>query len=450
MPKNSLFPDGFLWGASTSAYQIEGSPLADGAGPSIWHRASHTPGRIRNGETGDIACDHYRRWRDDVALMKKIGLKGYRFSISWSRIFPEGAGRVNQKGLDFYRALVDELGENGITAMATLYHWDLPAALDDRGGWTNPDIPKWFAEYASTTYRALDHGVSFWATLNEPWVVMDGGYLRGGLAPGHQSPFEAMLVTHNLLLAHGEGVAAYRAEGKHQVGIVLNLEPKEPASNSAEDVAAMRRADAYMNRQYLDPLFRGFYPEELIEIFGDGWRDFPAADFDVIRRDIDFLGINYYKRGIMKFDPNEPYERATAVPQRGAVCTILGWESHAPSLEKLLLRVANDYTKVPLYVTENGACFYDPPAAIDGRVEDPLRIEYLRRHFLAASEAIRQGVDLRGYFVWSLLDNFEWSQGYEPRFGLIHVNYATQERTLKESAKFYAEVIQTNGQSLVK
>lgn len=443
-----LFPNDFLWGASTSAYQIEGSPLADGAGPSIWHRFSHTPGKVLNGDTGDVACDHYRRWRQDVALMKELGLRSYRFSIAWGRVFPEGTGRVNQKGLDFYRSLVDELGAAGIVANATLYHWDLPAALDDRGGWTNRDIAGWFADYTATMVRALDGGVALWATLNEPWVVMDGGYLHGGMAPGHTSPFEATLVTHNLLRAHGAAVEAYRAEGKHRIGIVLNLEPKEAASDSADDRAAMTRSDAYMNRQFLDPLFRGEYPEEMAEIFGEAWPSFPSADFDAIARPIDLLGINYYKRGVMKADAGVPYERASAVPQNGTVTT-LGWEVHAASLRDLLVRVSTEYTKLPLYVTENGAAFYDPPAAVRGTIEDPLRIEYLRTHLRACAEAIGQGADLRGYYVWSLLDNFEWPMGFSKRFGIVHVNYATQERTLKESAKFYADVIRTNGANVL-
>ncbi|HSN68757.1 MAG TPA: family 1 glycosylhydrolase, partial [Thermoanaerobaculia bacterium] len=327
-------------------------------------------------------------------------------------------------------------------------HWDLPAALDDRGGWANRDIAGWFGEYASTMYRALDGGVAMWATLNEPWVVMDGGYLHGVMAPGHASPFEAPLVAHNLLRAHAAGVEAYRADGRNRVGIVLNLEPKEAASDAPEDRAAMRRSDAYMNRQFLDPLFRGSYPEEMAEIFGEAWPDFSSADLDAIARPIDFLGINYYKRGVMKADASVPWERASAVPQPGSTVTTLGWEAHPPSLRDLLVRVSSEYTKLPLYVTENGAAFYDPPSAIRGRIEDPLRIEYLRTHLLACAEAIGKGVDLKGYFVWSLLDNFEWPQGYSQRFGIVHVNYETQERTLKESGKFYADVIRANGENL--
>jgi beta-glucosidase len=439
------FPSDFLWGAATAAYQIEGSPLADGAGPSIWQRFSHTPGRMTNGDTGDVACDHYNRYPEDVAIMSGLGLGAYRFSISWSRILPEGTGRVNQAGLDFYRRLVDALRERGIKPMATLYHWDLPAALDDRGGWLNRDIADWFAEYASVVYGALDDGVELWATLNEPWVVVDGGYLHGALAPGHRNLYEAPLAAHNLLRAHGRAMQAYRAMGKKQIGIVLNLEPKYAASDSEEDQAANRRADAYMNRQYLDPLFRGSYPEEFPEMFGDAWPAFPAADFDDIRQPLDFLGINYYKRAVTKADPTVMVERATRLVVPGSIYTETDWEVFAPALTDLLVWFRDRYGATPLYITENGAAFYDPPTAIDGAVDDPLRVHYLREHITAVGNAIAQGVDVRGYFVWSLLDNLEWSHGYTKRFGIVHVDFATQKRTPKSSAKFYAGVVKGGG-----
>jgi beta-glucosidase len=439
------FPSDFLWGAATAAYQIEGSPLADGAGPSIWQRFAHTPGRMTNGDTGDVACDHYHRYPEDVAIMGGLGLGAYRFSISWSRILPEGTGRVNQAGLDFYRRLVDALRERGIKPMATLYHWDLPAALDDRGGWLNRDVADWFAEYASVAYGALDDGVELWATLNEPWVVVDGGYLHGALAPGHRNLYEAPLAAHNLLRAHGRAMQAYRAMGKKQIGIVLNLEPKYAASDSEEDQAANRRADAYMNRQYLDPLFRGSYPEEFPEMFGDAWPNFPAADFDDLRQPLDFLGINYYKRAVTKADPAVMVERATRMVIPGSIYTETDWEVFAPALTDLLVWFRDRYGATPLYITENGAAFYDPPAAINGAVDDPLRVHYLREHITAVGNAIAQGVDVRGYFVWSLLDNLEWSHGYTKRFGIVHVDFATQKRTPKSSAKFYAKVVKGGG-----
>ncbi len=438
------FPRGFLWGAATSAYQIEGSPLADGAGVSIWHRFAHTAGRVANDEHGDIACDHYRRYRDDVALMRELGLQAYRFSISWSRILPEGTGRVNQRGVDFYSRLVDELLKSNIRPMVTLYHWDLPAALDDRGGWLNRDVASWFAEYATVMYRALDDRVAMWATLNEPWVVTDGGYLHGPLAPGHRNRYEAPIATHNLMRAHAAGVEAYRAVGKNQIGIVVNLEPKYAASQSEEDLAAVKRADAYMNRQYLDPLFFGTYPPELAEMFGDAWPDFPKSDLDALKQKLDFIGINYYKRGLTANDPSKVIERAREVRNPRATYTETGWEVYPPGLTNILLWAHERY-RLPIYITENGAAFYDPPTATNGRIDDPLRVEYLRQHFRAIYEAINQGADIRGYFVWSLLDNFEWALGYAKRFGIVHVDYATLERIPKASARFYSEVIRTNG-----
>ena len=449
MKKRPIFPASFLWGAATASYQIEGSPLADGAGPSIWHRFAHTPGRVAGGDTGDVACDHYRRYAEDVALMRSLGLNAYRFSISWSRVLPHGQGKPNARGLDFYRRLVDALLAAGIQPVATLFHWDLPAALDDRGGWLNPDSAKWFADYARVVFRALDGKVRMWATLNEPWVVVDGGYLHGPLAPGHRNLFEAPIATHNLLRAHGCAVEAYRADGHHAIGLVVNLEPKYPASRSSHDRSATARADAYMNRQYLDPVFFGRYPKELPQIFGRAWPKIPAADLDQIRQPIDFLGINYYKREVTRDDPRSLPLRTSGVPQPRSVHTETGWEVFAPGLTDTLLRVKKRYGDIPLYITENGAAFYDPPTA-EGPIADPLRVGYLRDHLKAAAAAVSRGVDLRGYFVWSLLDNFEWALGYSKRFGLVHVDYGTQRRTPKASAYFYAEVIRTRGASLAK
>ena len=441
------YPDGFLWGAATSAYQIEGSPLADGAGASIWHRFSHTPGWVANADTGDIACDHYRRWAEDVALMKQLGLGAYRFSIAWSRILPQGTGQVNTRGLDFYDRLVDALLEQGIEPLVTLYHWDLPAALDDRGGWLNRDIGDWFAEYARVVMRKLDGRVKKWVTLNEPWVVTDGGYLFGVLAPGHRNLFEAPIATHNTLRAHALGVQAYRAEGKHQIGLVVNLEPKYPASDDPRDIAATARADAYMNRQYLDPALLGTYPDELHEIFGEAWPNFPAGDMQLLKQPIDFLGINYYTRSVTRDDQAVRPVRASRVRQSRHIHTELDWEAWPQALTDVLLWVTKRYGRIPLYVTENGAAFYDPPSSED-LVDDTLRVWYLRNHLRAAHRACRQGADLKGYFVWSLLDNFEWSQGRSKRFGLVHVDYATQQRTVKASGRFYSDVIRSNGASL--
>ncbi len=448
MSDSYRFPDGFLWGAATSAYQIEGSPLADGAGPSIWHRFSHSPGRTSDGETGDVACDHYRRWRDDVTLMGDLGLTAYRFSISWSRIIPDGTGGVNPAGLDFYDRLVDALLAHDIRPSATLYHWDLPAALDDRGGWINRDVAEWFADYADVCARRLGDRVAMWATLNEPWVVTDGGYLHGLLAPGHRNVFEAQRASHNLMRAHGAGVQALRAAGARQIGLVVNLEPKYPASDSREDLAAERRADVYVNRQYLDPALLGRYPDELRDIFGEAWTEPSAEDMRLIRQPIDFIGINYYTRGVMRDEPAAPPVRVAYVRQPNRTYTETGWEVFPEALTRVLLWVTERYGRLPLYITENGAAFYDPPKTENGRVDDPLRVAYLREHLRAAHAAIDAGADLRGYFAWSLLDNYEWSLGFSKRFGIVHVDYETMERTPKASARFYSEVIRSHGRAL--
>ena len=419
--------------------------MVDSAGPSIWHRFAHVPRKIAGGNTNNVACNHYRRWREDVEWMRRLGLTAYRFSLSWSRILPEGTGRVNQRGLDFYRRLIDALLAAGIEPFVTLYHWDLPAALDDRGGWLSRDVAGWFADYAAVCYRALDDRVRWWATLNEPWVVADGGYLDGVLAPGRESAAEAVRAAHHLLLAHAAGVEAYRAVGRHQIGLVLNFEPKHPASDRPEDLAAAARADAYMNRHYADPVFLGRYPDELAEIYGEAWTAPSAVDLERIRVPIDFLGINYYTRSVVRHDPAEPWLRAARVLQPESVYTATDWEVYPAGLAEILRWVRDRYGAVPLYVTENGAAFDDPPAAVGGRVDDPQRVAYLADHLRALAAVRTDGADVRGYFVWSLLDNFEWAYGFAKRFGLLHVDYATLARTPKASALFYADVIRSRG-----
>ncbi|MFL6722358.1 MAG: GH1 family beta-glucosidase [Sphingomonas sp.] len=443
------FPDDFLWGAATAAYQIEGSPLADGAGPSIWHRFSHDPRLMASkGDTGDIACDHYNRVDEDVALMKRLGLQAYRFSVAWGRVLPEGTGRVNEAGIAFYERLLDRLLENGIQPLCTLYHWDLPAALDDRGGWLNRDIAGWFADYARVLFERFDGRVKKWVTLNEPWVITDGGYLHGALAPGHRNMFEAPIASHNLMRAHGAAVKAYREIGAHDIGLVVNIEPKYPASQSPEDVAATRRADAYMNRQYLDPALKGSYPEELAEIFGEAWPSFPPSDLGDIAQPVDFIGINYYTRNVVRHDPAQWPLKAAAVPQKSATHTETGWEVYPAALTELLIAFKERYGSIPLYITENGAAFYDPPVAASDGVHDPLRCDYIRRHIGAVAAAIAAGVDIRGYMLWSLFDNLEWSLGYTKRFGMVHVDFATQKRTPKDSAALYGGIIASNGADL--
>jgi len=442
----SRFPNDFLWGCATSAYQIEGSPLADGAGPSIWHRFAHTPGRITNGDVGDVACDHYRRYASDVVLMRELGMQSYRFSISWSRVLPEGVGRVNAAGLGFYDDLVDRLLAQGIQPMATLYHWDLPAALDDRGGWLNRDVAQWFSEYAALMFRRLGDRVRYWVTLNEPWVVTDGGYLHGILAPGHRSAFEAPLASHNLLRAHGAAVQVYRAMNlTAPIGLVVNIEPKYAASQTPADLAATRRAESYMNRQYLDPALLGTYPPELEDVFGEAWPQFPVDDFAQIKQSLDFIGVNYYTRSVAKDDPNAWPVRASSVLQEQQTHTETGWEVYPRGLTDTLLWIKDRYGNPPLYITENGAAFYDPPHVAGTVLDDPLRVDYLRKHIAAVHTAIRGGADVRGYYVWSLFDNFEWAHGFSKRFGIVHMNYDSLIRTPKASAHFYSKVIATNG-----
>jgi beta-glucosidase len=445
MTPKVTFPAGFHWGAATSAYQIEGSPLADGAGPSIWQRFAGTPGMMANGDTGDVACDHYRRYRGDVQLMKALGLQGYRFSIAWARVLPEGVGRINPKGLDFYSRLVDELLENGIEPNATLFHWDLPAALDDRGGWLNRDSADWFADYATVVFRHLDDRVKRWSTLNEPWVVTDQGYLHGNIAPGHRSTYEAPIATHNLMRASGAGIQAYRANGRHEIGVVFNIEPKYPASDSPDDIAATRRAHAYMNEQYADPALLGSYPPELKAIFGDAWPDFPPEDFILTKQAVDFVGINYYTRAVVQNDPQALPLKTAAVHQSRRTHTETGWEVYADGLTDTLTWFRDRYGDIPVYVTENGSAFYDPPVAETSVVANPLRTDYLRKHLKALHKAIEAGVRVKGYYAWSLMDNLEWSLGFAKRFGLYHVDFATQKRTPKATARFYADVIASNG-----
>ncbi len=455
MSDSYRFPDDFLWGAATSAYQIEGSPTTDGAGRSMWHRFSHTPGNTWLEQTGDVACDHYRRYKDDVAIMAELGLNAYRFSVAWGRIYPQGTGSINKKGLDFYSRLVDELLTKGIKPNVTLYHWDLPEALDDRGGWLNRDIADWFSDYAVTMFDALGDRVEMWSTLNEPWVVTDGGYLSAVLAPGHSNLFEAPIATHNLLRAHGSAVERFRstnAATKGKIGLVVNLEPKYPASQSPEDLDAVRRADAYMNRQYLDPVFLGKYPDELRDIFGEAWPEWSDDDMRLIKQPIDVLGVNYYTRRVERHHPDYLPLRTKHVPQPQHIETDTKWEVFPEALTRVLLWVNERYGagKLPIYITENGAAFYDPPHTIDGRIDDPLRVDYYRQHLRAAHEAMTKGVNLRGYYAWSLLDNYEWAHGYSKRFGIVHVDYSTQQRTIKASGRYYSSVIRSKGDILAK
>ncbi|MEV0396697.1 GH1 family beta-glucosidase [Polymorphospora rubra] len=453
------FPPDFLWGAATAAYQIEGAATEGGRTPSIWDTFSDTPGKVLLGHTGDVACDHYHRFRDDVRLMADLGLRSYRFSVSWPRVQPGGSGPANQEGLDFYRRLVDELLENDIEPWLTLYHWDLPQPLEDAGGWPVRDTAARFADYAALTHAALGDRVRYWTTLNEPWCSAFLGYGSGAHAPGRSDGGDAVRAAHHLMLGHGLAVQAIRAaRPDHELGVTLNLYPVTPQTDTPGDRDAARRIDGLANRIFLDPILRGEYPADVIEDLRDvtGFEHVHDGDLAVIGTPLSVLGINYYSRHVVAAPVEgaepEPYWRAPSswpgsedvrFVTRGIPVTDMDWEIDAPGLVEILRRVHDEYPEVPLYVTENGAAFVD--RVVDGRVDDPERLAYFDAHLRACHEAIEAGVPLRGYFAWSLMDNFEWAWGYTKRFGMIHVDYDSQLRIPKSSARWYAEVIRRNG-----
>ncbi len=481
------FPPGFVWGAATSAYQVEGAADADGRGPSIWDTFARTPGRVLGGDTGAVAADHYHRWREDVALMARLGLSAYRFSIAWPRIQPGGRGPVNLKGIEFYSRLVDELREHGITPVATLYHWDLPQTLQDGGGWGHRDTARRFAEYAGLMADALGDRVDVWTTLNEPWCSAFLGHASGEHAPGDTDPALALRAAHHLLLAHGLGVQALRASlpPPAQVSITLNFAqvrgapsaPSAPAvvdqgemytvrrsnrvhfSKIGEEEAAatddsVRRVDGLANRLFVEPVLRGRYPAD-VQADTAGFTDWSfvrADDLAVIATPIDLLGVNYYApthvagRREPVAPAASPWPACETVEFRdpGLPTTAMGWPIDGSGLYDLLVRLHRDYPGVPLAVTENGAAF-DDRVDTDSRVDDGDRVSYLREHLAGCRRAIADGVDLRGYFVWSLLDNFEWAYGYRRRFGIVHVDYATGTRVPKRSAYWYRDVIARRG-----
>jgi beta-glucosidase len=434
------FPAGFQFGTSTAAYQIEGAVTEDGRGPSVWDTFSHTPGRVYRGDTGDIACDHYHRWQADLDLLSWLGCDSYRFSISWPRVLPAGQGKVNQPGLDFYKRLLEGLHQRGIAPMVTLYHWDLPQALADRGGWACPDTARRFGDYAGLVAAELGDLVPLWVTVNEPEVVAFAGHLYGRHPPGLTDLATALRAAHHLLLGHGLASQAVRAgRGSGQVGLALNLTDVAPASDDPRDVAAAGRVDGQANRWFLDPVLRGSYPEDLLAWYGEradvsfaaGGPAGPAAP-------LGFLGVNFYHRSLVAASDEEPLH-AQRLPPAGPV-THAGAAIDPAALGRVLRRIGREYPPVPLYVTENGACFHDY-ADPQGRVNDYERVSYLRGHLQAVAEAVADGVDLRGYYVWSLLDNFEWAHGYSRRFGLVYVDYRTQDRVPKASAYWYRELI---------
>src|SRR5262245_7497125 len=434
----------FRWGSATSAYQIEGAVAEDGRGPSIWDTFCRVPGAIDNGDTGDVACDHYHLWPQDISLMNRLGLDSYRFSIAWPRVLPEGRGRVNQAGLDFYDRLVDGLLEAGVTPFTTLYHWDLPQAQQDRGGWPARETAEAFAEFASVVGARLGDRVADWFTVNEPLCSAWIGHLEGPMAPGARDLALAVPASHHLLLGHGLAAAALRASAPApvSVGAVLNLSPCEPASDDPADVEAARRVDGHTNRWWLDPLYGRGYPADMIDEYGIEPPVHPG-DLEVIAAPMDHFGLNYYFRQVVTDDPEGPAPHARMVSVPDWTFTAMGWEVHADGLEHLLVRLHDEYDVPRIYITENGSAWPDEIEP-DGNVEDKDRISYLEQHLAACSRAANKGVDVRGYFAWSLLDNFEWAYGYAKRFGLVHVDYPTQRRTIKASGYRYADIIRAH------
>lgn len=439
------FPPDFVWGAATAAYQIEGGASEGGRGESIWDRFSHTPGKVVNGDTGDVACDHYHRWPEDVSLVRELGFPAYRFSVAWPRILPDGRGRVNPNGLAFYDRLVDSLLEAGITPWVTLYHWDLPQILQDQGGWPNRATAEAFAEYVDEVTRRLGDRVYNWITLNEPWCSSFLSYWIGEHAPGHHSLKEAIDATHTLLLAHGLAVPIVRRNSPGaQVGITLNLAQVYPASPREADRAAAERYAGYFNRWFLDPLYGRGYPADLLDLYGAEFAPrVEPGDLETIAVPTDFLGLNYYSPTFIADDPeNRPF-RVRDVGLDGAERTEMGWIVYPQGLYDLLADVSRAYPTGPLYITENGAAYPDPQP-VDGRVADPCRLAYYQGHLAAALRATLDGIPLKGYFAWSLMDNFEWAFGYTRRFGITYVDYATQQRTVKASGRWLSKVAREN------
>lgn len=447
----STFPPDFMWGVATSSYQIEGCVDQGGRGVSIWDTFSHTPGKTRDGETGDLGVDHYRRYKEDVAIMADLGVKAYRFSIAWSRIIPDGAGTANEEGLQFYRNLCQELIANGITPVATLYHWDLPQALEDKGGWLNPASPGWFAAYAGTAKEGLGDLVKSWWTLNEPWCSAFLGYGDGAHAPGTQDPAEAFVAAHHLMLAHHAALETMRATNPHEedtYGIVLNPGPAVPNSDSPEDVAAAAAIDAVQNHLFGDAAVLGTYPD-LVREFHDHYGVSDRIDYGELAskaQPLDLLGVNYYDISRVEHRPGSSGGGARPgswdvafLPPPGEVTT-MGWGVRPHGLTLLLSQLAERYPGIPMMVTENGAAFDDEVG--DGSfVDDQNRLRYISSHINAVHDAIEQGVDVRGYFAWSLLDNFEWAHGYHQLFGIVRVDFETMERTMKASALWYKDFL---------
>ncbi|WP_426451321.1 GH1 family beta-glucosidase [Paenibacillus sp. S-38] len=439
-----LFPSDFTWGTATAAYQIEGAGSEDGRTPCIWDMFAAIPGKVHGGHNGSVACDHYHRYPEDIALMGELGFQSYRFSVAWPRIVPE-KGKLNEKGIDFYLRLLEQLHKNNIKPSVTMYHWDLPMWLYEQGGWLSRDTVAHFEEYADTLYRRLGDAVPMWITHNEPWCAAFLGYGMGVHAPGHEDWNEALTAAHHLLLSHGRAVQAYRAAGlQGQIGITLNLSHVDAASPSEEDQRAARTADGFTNRWFLDPVFRGGYPEDMMSRFADLGVTFEfikPGDFTTISTPNDFVGINYYTRQLIRANPEDTAFGLAHVKGENPH-TDMDWEVYPDGLYHLLRKVSGEYSDLPIYITENGAAYADE--LCDGSVNDGERVEYYRGHVEAAHRFIQEGGPLKGYYCWSFMDNYEWAYGYSKRFGIVHVAYETQIRTPKQSALWFKELIHSN------
>ncbi len=453
MPENKTFPKDFKWGTATSSYQIEGAPTAGGKGPSVWDSFSHIEGKIKNGNTGDTACDHYQLWRDDIALLKKLGVNAYRFSISWPRIFPTGKeNEPNQIGLDFYSRLVDTLLENQITPFITLNHWDIPQGLEDIGGWPERDIVHEFVKYSYHVSKHLGDRVRNWITHNEPWCVSYLGYIEGHKPPGLINKWSKSLATaHHLLLSHGMAIPEIRNNSKQsEIGITLNLNTAIPASGSTYDEDACKFYDGQFNRLYLNPLYKNEYPDDVFEylktksLISESDLNFiKQGDLNIISTKTDFLGVNYYSRAVIR---NEEIDENNNLPRNVDMGpkTDFGWEIYPPGIYDLLMKLKNEYKVQNIYITENGCSYGDGPNS-EGKINDTRRIEYYHSHLMELKRAIEDGVPCSGYFAWSLMDNFEWAQGFSQRFGLIWVDFETLERIPKDSYYWYKKYISANG-----
>ena len=438
------FPKDFLWGTASASYQIEGGWNQDDKGESIWDRFSHTPGKIKHGDTGDVACDFYHRYNDDIALMADLGLNAARISLSWPRIMPLGKGKVNQKGLDFYNRVVDAMLSRNIQPWITLYHWDLPQALEDVGGWPNRDLAEYFRDYAAIIGDSLGDRVKHWMAFNEPWIFTILGYLVGIHAPGRNDTAQALKATHTVNLAQGMAIKALR-DARHKpesVGTAFSMSPVHPRSHSLEDRAAAERWHRFYNLWFLEPVMHGKYPQAYVEGAVEDHVDMRTGDMETIKAPLDFIGINLYTRAVVAHDPLEHNIGVKQIRGGGEEVTDFGWEVYPPALSEIIVRITKEYGGIPLYVTENGCSYGEGPGA-DGKVNDQRRVSFLRRFIAEVGRAMQAGADVRGYFLWTFTDNFEWAEGFQQRFGIVHCDFRTQKRIVKESGHWYSRLART-------